>query len=92
MVAKILTITGRVQGVFYRKSFCERSIELELTGWVRNLENGNVEAFVQGLEDNVQKIEAWSLKGPIMAKVISVESVDVELNLEFKNFEIRRED
>ena len=48
-MAKRLIISGKVQGVWYRVSAKQQADQLGLTGYVRNLPGGAVEAFVQGL-------------------------------------------
>ena len=53
VVARHLTILGRVQGVFYRNWTVETARGLGLTGWVRNRMDGSVEALVQGEADMV---------------------------------------
>lgn len=68
-------VSGVVQGVFYRKSTLQKATELELRGWVRNLEDGRVECIVCGHEDMLLVLLSWFGKGPINAKV---ERVDVE--------------
>lgn len=68
-------ISGVVQGVFYRKSTLQKATELELRGWVRNLEDGRVECTACGSEEMLLKFLSWLGKGPIKAKV---ERVDVD--------------
>jgi len=46
---------GRVQGVFFRANTQERAQNMGLTGWVRNTDDGSVEAFFEGEEDAVRK-------------------------------------
>ena len=68
-------ISGVVQGVFYRKSTLQKATDLELRGWVRNLEDGRVECMVRGNEDLLLELLSWLGKGPIKAQV---QRVDVE--------------
>ena len=65
-----LHITGRVQGVFYRKSAQDKAHELGITGWVRNKADGSVEAVAQG--ERVQEFIDWCWKGPSGASVTDV--------------------
>ena len=64
-----LFISGRVQGVWYRASMSNEGVKIGLNGWVRNLDDGRVEAVVEGMEDDVQKMITWCRKGPPMARV-----------------------
>ncbi|NOY62104.1 MAG: acylphosphatase [Gammaproteobacteria bacterium] len=66
-------VSGRVQGVFYRASACQRATELGLRGWVRNLDDGRVELLVCGDEPRLQALQAWLTIGPPGARVDSVE-------------------
>ena len=69
-----LIISGRVQGVGYRDSLRLVAQALDVTGWVRNLENGDVEAVIQGDEDAVDRIVAWCHNGPPGANVRFVDA------------------
>ena len=68
-------VSGKVQGVFYRASTLQEARDLELTGWVRNLEDGRVECKAIGKETDLLTLLHWMGKGPIKAKV---SRVDVE--------------
>lgn len=68
-------VSGTVQGVFFRASTLQQALDLNLKGWVRNLEDGRVECKAIGLESNLLTLLHWMGKGPIKAKV---ERVDVE--------------
>jgi acylphosphatase len=65
-------ISGRVQGVAYRDS-CRRVAEQHgVTGWVRNLADGSVEAVFEGPSDDVDHLVEWSRRGPRFAQVADV--------------------
>lgn len=66
-------ISGRVQGVFYRASCAERAHALGLSGWIRNLPDGRVEAEFEGKGPSVSSILDWCRQGPSMAVVDGVE-------------------
>jgi acylphosphatase len=68
-----LTISGRVQGVWYRQSALEQAQLLGLSGWVLNLPDGRIEALVEGTEENVAELIKWCRKGPPSAIVKSVQ-------------------
>lgn len=67
-----LRITGRVQGVFYRKSAQRRARELGLNGYVQNEPDGSVTAVVQGSAAAVAAFMRWCQDGPPGAKVAGV--------------------
>ncbi len=73
-------VEGRVQGVFYRQSAKAEADRLGLTGWVKNLDDGRVEAVVEGMQFLVQQWVEWSRKGPPHARVQQVH-VQTELPL-----------
>jgi len=68
-----LMIHGRVQGVFFRASMQREAQRLSLSGWVRNLGDGAVEAVVQGESDAVDAMVDWARQGPQHAQVDRVE-------------------
>ncbi|WP_182353961.1 acylphosphatase [Flaviflexus huanghaiensis] len=72
------TITGRVQGVGYRYSAARRARELKLAGWVRNTEDGSVEALLIGEDASVAKMLDWCAVGPPAARVAAVHTADLE--------------
>jgi acylphosphatase len=85
-----LKIGGRVQGVYYRYSMVREAQNLGLTGWVRNLEDGSVEAVAEGERANIEALIAWSRQGPAGARV---DRVDVQWQFpgeSFSGFVVRR--
>jgi acylphosphatase len=70
-------IRGRVQGVFFRAEARARAESLDLAGWVRNAEDGSVEAIFEGDDERVDSMVAWCRRGPSGAHVDDVE-VDPE--------------
>jgi acylphosphatase len=90
-MAKIRThleVSGRVQGVYFRYAAKEVANRLGLTGWIRNLPNGKVEAVVEGEEADVEEMIEWCYQGPPGAKV---SRVNVQRNIargDFSWFEI----
>ena len=69
-------ISGVVQGVFYRQTTKEQALSWNLTGWVRNLNDGRVETLICGDEQQVKELLNWLPMGPPAAKVSAVEIND----------------
>ncbi|MBL8629110.1 MAG: acylphosphatase [Rhodospirillaceae bacterium] len=84
-----LLITGRVQGVGYRAWVQRTARKLSLTGWVRNLTDGRVEAVAQGHADAVNKLIADCHAGPPLARVTSVDTKPITASETFNGFEQR---
>jgi acylphosphatase len=70
-----IRVSGIVQGVYYRYNTKEKANDLGLSGFVRNLPDGSVEAQAEGEEELVSSLIEWCGKGPIGARV---DRVDVE--------------
>ena len=86
MIRAHLIIEGRVQGVGYRANTRRMANKLNLTGWVRNLRNGDVEAIVEGPETEVQKLIIWCHRGPTSAYVSNVKVEKSDATGEFNTF------
>jgi acylphosphatase len=69
-------ISGHVQGVFFRTSCADLAERLGLSGWVRNVEGGGVEAVFEGTESAVEQMLSWCRDGPPLARVDRMGSVD----------------
>lgn len=67
-----VVVSGVVQGVFYRASTRDKALELGLSGWVRNLPNGDVEAVFEGNRETLEKMIGWCWVGPSAAQVDEV--------------------
>lgn len=72
MSRRHVIVSGRVQGVWFRDSMRREAERLGLSGWVRNLPDGNVEAAFEGPPDAVEKLTEWCHHGPPGARVASV--------------------
>ncbi|WP_423063156.1 acylphosphatase [Candidiatus Paracoxiella cheracis] len=65
-------VSGKVQGVFFRDSTMKKAQELGLTGWVKNLDDGNVELLACGERDVIMLFTEWLWEGPDRAEVSNV--------------------
>ena len=83
-----LFISGRVQGVFFRHNMRREALKLGVTGWVRNLPDGRVEAVIEGEEEKVEKLVEWAHRGPPLARVDEVKIIREDYKGEFETFEI----
>jgi acylphosphatase len=72
-----LLIRGHVQGVSYRWSMVQAAQQRGVRGWVRNRQDGCVEALVTGPADAVQSLVEWAHQGPPHARVDGVEVTGV---------------
>ena len=81
-------ILGRVQGVWYRASTKQKAESLGIKGWVRNTNDGCVEAVFEGEGSLVDEMISWCRQGPPMAQV---ENIDIKTqNLSnFEGFKIK---
>ena len=68
-----MRVRGRVQGVSYRWSTVKEAERLGLSGWVRNLADGDVELEAEGPEAALEALTAWCHEGPPGARVTSME-------------------
>jgi acylphosphatase len=69
LIRRRARITGRVQGVGFRESCRREAAKVGVTGTVRNLGDGAVEAVFEGPADRVELMLLWSRRGPRMAHV-----------------------
>jgi acylphosphatase len=76
LVSRRLVISGVVQGVGFRVSLAEEAIRAGLVGRVRNLDDGRVEALLQGPAPAVEKVETWCRRGPQLARVDAITASD----------------
>jgi acylphosphatase len=84
-----LKITGRVQGVTFRASAAAEARRLGLSGWVRNLPDGGVEAVVEGPAERVGEFVLWCGDGPPGARVEDVCVQREAASGEFDAFRVR---
>ena len=90
MIRAHLFISGWVQRVGFRYWTRSQASKLGLTGWVRNLPNGKVEAVFQGPKERVEEMVEKCRKGPVWTGDNQVEVEWKKANKEFSEFEIRK--
>jgi len=83
-------IQGKVQGVFYRVWVCTQAERLGLTGWIKNLTDGRVEAVFEGPKGKVEEIISKCKIGPSVAGVTHVDIKWEKATKEYAGFEIER--
>lgn len=85
----LITVKGKVQGVYYRQSTREKALELGLTGIVKNQPDGSVFIQATGSAAQLNQLVAWCRQGPPRAEVnsVQVETIDP---LAFIGFTIQR--
>ncbi len=84
-----VVVSGRVQGVFYRDTLRRRADDLGVSGWVRNLADGRVEAVFEGDAAAVKSAIDYAREGPPYARVSDIELVDETAIGVSGSFEIR---
>jgi acylphosphatase len=89
MLRAHLHISGIVQGVGYRWSCHREAGSRGLRGWVRNLEDGRVEAVVQGPKEEVEAMIRWCYRGPSGAQVSNIDVAYEEAKDDLQAFGIR---
>ena len=89
MSATRFLVSGRVQGVGYRLFAVRAARGLGITGFARNLDNGQVEVVGQGSEEDLRRFEALLRQGPRGGQVETIERSDAILDSGLQGFEIR---
>lgn len=69
-------VFGRVQGVWYRGTTRDEARRLGLSGWVRNCEDGSVEAVACGRSEALEAFRSWLYEGPSAARVDRIEETE----------------
>ena len=83
-----LFVRGKVQGVFFRQALKVMAIKNNVTGWVRNLDDGRVEALLEGDIDGVNTVVEWAHGGPANSRVYDDEIKNEDSKDEFTDFEV----
>jgi acylphosphatase len=87
-IRRRVTVTGRVQGVFFRDSLRQRANSHDVAGWATNRTDGAVEAVFEGEPDDVERLITFAKTGPRQAEVDSVDVREEEPE-GLSGFEIR---
>ena len=82
-------IRGRVQGVGFRYAAYRQAQALGLTGWVRNVVDGSVEAEFEGSRPRLEEMQSWCEIGPPYAQVDAVECRWFDTEGGYGDFDIR---
>jgi acylphosphatase len=83
-----VTVSGMVQGVFFRARAVDRANQLGVTGWVRNTPDGKVEAVIEGEKGRVEAMVEFCRNGPEGAEVKGIEIDWEDYRGEFRGFQI----
>ncbi len=88
-VRKRVIVSGSVQGVYFRDTCRRRALDHQVSGWVRNLPDGTVEAVFEGAAADVDGLVDWARLGPSGARVSGV-AVHDEAPEGLRGFDVRR--
>lgn len=81
--------SGKVQGVYFRYNTKKKAEKEGVTGWVKNLRDGRVEAIFEGPKDKVNEVIRWCCEEQPHALVDDVEVKEEEYAKEFDRFRIK---
>lgn len=83
-----ILISGEVTGVFFRAFIKRNAISLKINGFVRNTKDNKVEAILEGLDKNIEKLIELCKKGPEGSEVVDIKIKEETFKNEFKDFEV----
>ncbi|KUO24701.1 acylphosphatase [Vibrio cholerae] len=81
-------VSGHVQGVGFRYHTSHQGLKLGLTGYAKNLNNGDVEVVACGAPERLEELYLWLQEGPKIASVRQVRRLSSELEHDYPGFEI----
>lgn len=84
-----IIVSGKVQGVFFRDYTLRQAQQLGVSGWVRNLPNGSVEAMIKGRKGKINTMIEWFHNGSPLSQVTEVRADEVLPIEKLRSFEIR---
>ena len=82
-------VSGMVQGVFFRSETQDEASRRGVTGWVRNLRDGRVEAVFEGEKEKVDQLIEFCRRGPRGARVTRIDVSWEDYKGEFQDFNVR---
>lgn len=85
----VIIVSGKVQGVYYRQSARQKAQELGVTGFVKNMANGDVMLIATGNTEQLNALVEWCRKGPPAARVNNVQVTEEEAHY-YEGFTISR--
>ncbi|MEZ5334848.1 MAG: acylphosphatase [Methanolobus sp.] len=85
-----IIVSGRVQGVYFRRFAVDTAGKLGLTGFARNLPDGRVEVFAEGKRTSIEKLVDFLHIGPALANVEGLDIEWSEYSSEYQDFSIKR--
>ena len=88
-VRKSITVSGRVQGVGFRFFTQQTAINLRITGWVKNLSDGDVTMEVQGTPQQLDALITRLKQGNGYSKVVQMKITDLPVEKGENKFGIR---
>ena len=86
---KRVIVSGRVQGVGYRFFTCRLADNFRVTGYVRNLPNGDVEIVAEGEKQEVEAFLSQAARGPSFARIINVRAFVEKPQGNFTSFGVK---
>jgi len=83
------TVSGKVQGVYFRAWVYDQAASLGLVGWVRNLADGQVEVLAQGPAEALAALKQRLPQGSPLSRVEAVKAEMIDYDKTFTEFSIR---
>ena len=83
------TVSGKVQGVYFRAWVCDQAQGLGLTGWVRNLADGKVEVLAQGAPEALDMLKTRLPQGSPLSRMDAVDAKMTDDEKAYADFQVR---
>jgi acylphosphatase len=88
-IRAMVTISGLVQGVSFRYGTMQQAARCNVTGWVKNLPNGDVQGCFEGEKSDVQALIDWCSVGPRLSRVDRISTEQQDYTGKFEGFRVR---